>query len=98
MRRAHVVEHRYPVLVVEQRRPLYVHIKVQVRLGLVLYCPVSNLLKVPTRMRGSDITNHSLPLLAPRPGNRAHVRGALERLSQLLVAVLHVKDVLSPLL
>lgn len=69
------------------------HIKVQISLSLVLYRPVSNLFKILARMRCSHVPNHFLLLLTPLPVYRADIRGTLERLPQLLVAMLHVKDI-----
>lgn len=73
--------------------PLYMDRKVQVRLCLMLYRPVPNLFKILARVRSVYVSQHLLLLLAPFPENGAYVRRALQRLPELLVAVLHVEDV-----
>lgn len=67
--------------------------KVQLGLGLILQRPISDLFKVFARMRRLHASKHSLLRLTPFPIYCADIRRTLERLSQLLVAMLHVENI-----
>lgn len=84
---------QHGTLVLTNRCSFYMLEKVQLGLGLILHRPVSDLVKVFARMRCLHASKHSLFRLTPFPKYRADIRRALERLSQLLVAMLHVENI-----
>lgn len=67
--------------------------KVQLSLGLILQRPISNLFKVFTRMRRLHASKHSLLRLTPFPIYCTNIQQTLEQLSQLLVAMLHIENI-----
>lgn len=86
------------LLIFEDWRSLDKLVEVQVLRGMVLDRPLVNLVKILARMHRVHIPDEPALLPAPLPGNGGEVRRALQRLPQLLVAMLHVEDVVFSLL
>ena len=64
------------------------------RLGsLVIIGPLPNLVKVLARMRGAHVAEHALALFAPFPVDGPDISITHDGLAHLVVAVLHVIDV-----
>lgn len=82
------------LLILEDWRSLDKLVEIQVLRGMVLDRPLMNLVEILACMHRVHIADEPALLPAPLPGNGGEVRRALQRLSQLLVAMLHMEDVI----